>query len=40
LTPGDWLDVPLVWHAWDIQTPFTRTLTDNIVATARRWLIY
>jgi LysR family transcriptional regulator (chromosome initiation inhibitor) len=39
LTPGDWLDVPLVWHAWDIQTPFTRALTGNIVETARRWLI-
>lgn len=39
LTPGHWLDVPLVWHAWDIQTPFTRALTDNIVTTARRWLI-
>jgi LysR family transcriptional regulator (chromosome initiation inhibitor) len=39
LTPGDWLDVPLVWHAWDIQTPFTRSLTDHIVSTARRWLI-
>lgn len=39
LAPGDWLDVPLVWHMWDIQTPFTRTLSDNLIATARKWLI-
>ncbi|MES2741198.1 MAG: LysR family transcriptional regulator ArgP [Pseudomonadota bacterium] len=35
LTPGDGLDVPLVWHAWDIQTPLTRALTQHIVAGAR-----
>ncbi len=35
LTPGDGLDVPLVWHAWDIQTPLTRALTQQIVAGAR-----
>jgi LysR family transcriptional regulator (chromosome initiation inhibitor) len=39
LAPGSWLDVPLVWHAWDIQTPFTRALTDSIVRTAKAWLI-
>jgi LysR family transcriptional regulator (chromosome initiation inhibitor) len=39
LAPGDWLDVPLVWHMWDIQTPFTRALSDNLIATARKWLI-
>jgi LysR family transcriptional regulator (chromosome initiation inhibitor) len=39
LTPGAWLDVPLVWHMWDIQTPFTRALSDNVVATARKWLL-
>lgn len=39
LTPGDWLDVPLVWHMWDIQTPFTRALSDNVIATARKWLL-
>jgi LysR family transcriptional regulator (chromosome initiation inhibitor) len=38
LTPGNWLDVPLVWHAWDIQTPLTRALTDAIVSAAQRWL--
>jgi LysR family transcriptional regulator (chromosome initiation inhibitor) len=39
LTPGEWLDVPLVWHMWDIQTPFTRALSDNVIATARKWLL-
>ena len=39
LAPDAWLDVPLIWHAWDIQTPMTRSLTDHIVSTARRWLI-
>jgi LysR family transcriptional regulator (chromosome initiation inhibitor) len=38
LAPGEWLDIPLVWHMWDIQTPFTRALSDNLVATARNWL--
>lgn len=39
LAPGSYLDVPLVWHAWDLQTPFTRMLSDNVIATARRWLL-
>ena len=39
LAPGQWLDVPLLWHMWDIQTPFTRALSDNLIATARKWLI-
>jgi LysR family transcriptional regulator (chromosome initiation inhibitor) len=39
LTPGDFLDVPLIWHMWDIQTPFTRLLSDNVIATARKWLL-
>jgi LysR family transcriptional regulator (chromosome initiation inhibitor) len=39
LTPGAWLDVPLVWHMWDIQTPFTHALSDNVIATARKWLL-
>jgi LysR family transcriptional regulator (chromosome initiation inhibitor) len=39
LAPGHMLDVPLTWHIWDIQTPFTRALSDNIVATARKWLL-
>ena len=39
LTPGNWLDIPLFWHCWDIQTPHTRALSEQVVATARRWLI-
>lgn len=39
LAPGHVLDVPLTWHIWDIQTPFTRALSDNIIATARKWLL-
>lgn len=39
LTPGEWLDVPLIWHMWDIQTPFTRALSDNVITTARKWLL-
>ncbi|QJD89707.1 LysR family transcriptional regulator ArgP [Duganella dendranthematis] len=39
LAPGKWLDVPLIWHMWDIQTPFTRALSDNLIATARKWLL-
>lgn len=38
LTPGDGLDVPLIWHAWDIQTPLTRALSAHVVAAARSWL--
>ncbi|MET0319240.1 MAG: LysR family transcriptional regulator ArgP [Duganella sp.] len=39
LAPGRVLDVPLLWRAWDIQTPFTRALSDNVIAAARRWLL-
>ena len=38
LTPGDGLDVALIWHAWDIQTPLTRALSDSVIETARRCL--
>ncbi|MBA5604888.1 LysR family transcriptional regulator ArgP [Duganella sp. FT3S] len=38
LAPGASLNVPLIWHAWDIQTPLTRRLTEQVVATARKWL--
>ncbi len=40
LAPGSHLDVPLVWHAWDLQTPFTRMLSEQVIATARRWLLH
>lgn len=39
LAPGQVLDVQLIWHRWDIETPFTRALADQVVATARRWLL-
>lgn len=38
ITPGDALLVPLVWHAWDIQTPLTRLLSEQVIRTARKLL--
>jgi len=35
LTPDDGIDVPLVWHAWNIQTPLTKALSEQIIKTAR-----
>lgn len=35
LTPGKVHDVALTWHAWNIDTPFTRALSEHIIATAR-----
>ncbi|PUA17995.1 LysR family transcriptional regulator ArgP [Glaciimonas sp. PCH181] len=40
LTPGDGIDVPLVWHAWNIQTPLTEALSKQIIKTARESLHY
>jgi LysR family transcriptional regulator, chromosome initiation inhibitor len=39
LLPGRTLDVELAWHAWNIDTPFTRTLSEHVVATARKYLL-
>ncbi|KQQ33679.1 chromosome initiation inhibitor IciA [Duganella sp. Leaf126] len=39
LAPGQVLDVPLTWYRWDIQTPLTQALSDQVIATARRWLL-
>jgi LysR family transcriptional regulator (chromosome initiation inhibitor) len=39
LAPGQFVDVPLNWHAWNLDTPFTRALSEQIVATARRALL-
>jgi len=33
------LDVPLFWQHWDIDTPYTRALSDNLISTARRCLL-
>ncbi|MES2127809.1 MAG: ArgP/LysG family DNA-binding transcriptional regulator [Pseudomonadota bacterium] len=38
LNPGKTFDQALAWHAWNIDTPFTRTLSEHIVETARRTL--
>ena len=39
LAPGQHLDVALNWHAWNLDTPFTRVLSEHIVTTARRHLL-
>lgn len=39
LAPGRHVDVVLNWHAWNLDTPFTRALSEQIVATARRVLL-
>ena len=39
LAPGRHVDVELNWHAWNLDTPFTRALSEQIVATARRFLL-
>jgi len=39
LAPGRHLDVALNWHAWNLDTPFTRALSEQIVTTARRHLL-
>jgi LysR family transcriptional regulator (chromosome initiation inhibitor) len=39
LAPGHHVDVALNWHAWNLDTPFTRTLTEQIVSTAQRYLL-
>ncbi|WP_426340437.1 ArgP/LysG family DNA-binding transcriptional regulator [Pseudoduganella sp. S-14] len=39
LLPGRCIDVELDWHAWELDTPFTRALTEQIIGTARRYLV-
>lgn len=39
LTPGHYLDVPLIWHRWDIATATTEALSERIISTAQRWLL-
>ena len=38
LMPGRTLDVPLSWHAWTLDTPFTKLLSEQIVKSARNYL--
>ncbi|KQV89905.1 chromosome replication initiation inhibitor protein [Massilia sp. Root351] len=39
VAPGYVLDVPLDWHAWNLDTPFTRALSEQIITSARRYLL-
>jgi LysR family transcriptional regulator (chromosome initiation inhibitor) len=39
LAPGRYLDVQLDWHAWELDTPFTKALSEQLVTTARRYLV-
>ncbi|UGQ46552.1 ArgP/LysG family DNA-binding transcriptional regulator [Massilia endophytica] len=39
LAPGAYIDVPLYWHAWELDTPFTRALAEQVITTARRYLV-
>jgi LysR family transcriptional regulator (chromosome initiation inhibitor) len=39
LRPGRTLDVPLSWHAWTLDAPFTKLLSEQIIGSARRYLI-
>ncbi|MNS96807.1 chromosome replication initiation inhibitor protein [compost metagenome] len=38
LIPGRTLDVALSWHAWTLDTPFTKLLSEQIVKSARDYL--
>jgi len=39
LLPGRTLDLALHWHAWTLDTPYTKLLTEQIVASAQRYLM-
>ena len=39
LAPGSHIDVALVWHQWNIQTPLTVALREQVVAAAARQLM-
>lgn len=39
IAPGHFIDVALNWHAWNLDTPFTRALSEQVVRTARRHLL-
>ncbi|HEX8403165.1 MAG TPA: ArgP/LysG family DNA-binding transcriptional regulator [Duganella sp.] len=39
LAPGRHVDVALNWHAWNLDTPFTRALSEQIIVTGRRYLL-
>jgi LysR family transcriptional regulator (chromosome initiation inhibitor) len=39
LDPGHTWDVALAWHAWKIDTPFARALSEQVIDAARRHLL-
>ncbi|MGK5080196.1 ArgP/LysG family DNA-binding transcriptional regulator [Janthinobacterium sp. HLX7-2] len=38
LAPGSTLDVPLSWHAWTLDTPFTKLLSEQVIQAGRAYL--
>lgn len=38
LAPGHTLDLPLSWHAWTLDTPYTKLLSEQIVKAAQAYL--
>ena len=38
LAPGQTLELPLSWHAWALDTPYTRLLSEQIIEAARAYL--
>ncbi|KAB8041193.1 ArgP/LysG family DNA-binding transcriptional regulator [Janthinobacterium aquaticum] len=38
LAPGHTLELPLSWHAWTLDTPYTRLLSEQIIRTAQQYL--
>ena len=38
LAPGSTLDVPLSWHAWTLDTPFTKLLSEQVIRAGRAYL--
>lgn len=39
LDPGQTQDLALAWHAWHVETPFARALSEEVIAAARRHLL-
>lgn len=39
LLPSAYVDVPLVWHAWELDTPFTKALAEQVVTVAKKYLV-
>ncbi|QGZ40225.1 LysR family transcriptional regulator (chromosome initiation inhibitor) [Pseudoduganella flava] len=39
LLPGAYVDVPLAWHAWELETPFTQALAEQVITVAGKYLV-